>query len=70
MGPSVLGSHAPYSFQFFIHKLSLGAHFLVPNLNSNATKQDVSLGSGCIKLFPKPNGAFFGWLSKHDLQLQ
>lgn len=35
---------------FFIHKLSLGAHFLVPNLNSNATKQDVSPGSGCIKL--------------------
>lgn len=37
------------AFQFFIHKLSLGAHFLVPNLSGNVSTQDVSLGSGCVK---------------------
>ena len=45
-----LASMLYVAFQFFIHKLSLRAHFPVPNLNGNASKQDVSLEYGCVKL--------------------
>ena len=39
------------AFWTWSHHCGPGARFLIPNLNGNASKQDESLGSGCVKHF-------------------